>query len=172
MPLTVGYFPFYSVILGFSGYHCFPPFAHLGTRINVVPATLVAGPFLIPHYFLLLGFLPQKPLVNFSFWGVPKELTFGSSSFKSSKPHLFRLSFWLPFPLSFFPSELIHSCQVESFPAISLHGSSFWVPGGTSPLFGNCWFPSLLILFCIIGWLIGTHFFLVLMFLGTPFELS
>ena len=29
----------------------------------------------------------------------------------------FRLSFWLPFLLSFFPSKLISSCQVESLPS-------------------------------------------------------
>ena len=36
----------------------------------------------------------------------------------------------------------------------------------------NCWFPSLLIPFCIIGWLIGTYLFSFLVFLGTPLELS
>ena len=147
MPFTVGCFPFYNVILGFPRYHWFPPFAPLGTRTNVMLATLVAGPFLIPHYFLLFGVLPQKPLVAFPFWGVLKELTFGPSSFKASKSHLFKLNFWLFFPLSFFPSELIPSCQIESFLATFLHGSSFWVPRGTSPLFMNCWFSSLLILF-------------------------
>ena len=50
-------------------------------------------------------------------------------------------------PLSFFPSELILSCHVESFPSTFLHGSSFWVPRGTSSLFMNCWFLSLLIHF-------------------------
>ena len=135
-------------------------------------ATLVAGPFLISHNFLILVFLSQKSFADFSFRVVLRELTFGPSSFKASKPYLFKLNFWLPFPLSFFPSELIHSYQVEIFPATSLRGSSFWVPRGTSPLFMNCWFPSLLIHFCIIGWLIRTYLFLFLVFLGTPFELS
>ena len=106
---TVGCFPFYRAILGFLGYHWFPPFVPLGTRTNVVPTTLVASPFLIPHYFLLLGFLPQKHLANFPFWGVLKELTFGPSSFKASKSHIFKLNFWLFLPLSFFLSELIPS---------------------------------------------------------------
>ena len=164
--------PFYNVIIEFLRYHKFPPFAPLGTRTNVVLATLVTGPFLISHNFLLLVFLPQKSLADFLFYGVLRELTFNHSSFKASKPHLFRLSFCLPFPLSFFPSELIPSCQVKSFPATSLHGSSFWVSRGISPLFMNCWFPSLLIPFCIIGWLIGTYLFSFLVFLLTPFELS
>ena len=154
MPFIVGCFPFYSVILRFPGYHWFLPFAPLVTRTNVVPATLVASPFLIPHYFLLLGFLPQKPLANFPFWGVLKELTFGPSSFKASRSHLFKLNFWLYLPLSFFLSELILSCQIESFPATFLHGSSLWVSRGTSPFFMNCWFPSLLIPFSasLGGW--------------------
>ncbi|KAK9984537.1 hypothetical protein SO802_034062 [Lithocarpus litseifolius] len=62
-----------SAILGFLGYYRFPPFAPLDTRTNVMPATLVAGPFLIPHYFLLSGFLLQKPLADFLFWGVLKS---------------------------------------------------------------------------------------------------
>ena len=147
MPFIVGCFLFYSVILGFPRYYWFLPFVPLGTKTNVVPATLVASPFLIPHYFLLLEFFPQKPLVDFLFWGVLKELTFDPSSFKASRSHIFKLNFWLFFPLSFFPSELIPSCQVESFPTSFLHGSSFWVPRGTSPLFMNCRLPNLLILF-------------------------
>ena len=137
-----------------------------------MPAILVASPFLIPHYFLLLGFLLQKLIADFSFWGVLKELTFGLFSFKASRSHLFRLDFWLFFPLSFFPSELILSCQVESFLATFLHDSSFSVPRGTSPLFMHCWFPSLLIFFffCFIRWLIGTYLFSFLVFLGTPLK--
>ena len=59
--------PFYNVIIEFLGYYKFPPFAPLGTRTNVVLATLVAGPFLISHNFLLLVFLPQKSLADFLF---------------------------------------------------------------------------------------------------------
>ena len=99
--------PFYSVILGLSGTTDSPHLPVLGTKTNVVSATLVASPFLIFHNFLLLVFLPQKPPVDFPFWGVLKELTFGPSSFKAFT--LFRLRFWLPFLLSFFPSELIPS---------------------------------------------------------------
>ena len=50
--------------------------------------TLVAGPFLISHNFLLLVLLPQKSLADFPFWGVLKELTFDPSSFKASHPFL------------------------------------------------------------------------------------
>ena len=60
MNFTIGSFPFYSAILGFRGYHWFPPFTLLNTRTNVVPATLVAGPFFILNYFLLLRFPLQK----------------------------------------------------------------------------------------------------------------
>ena len=59
-------------------------FALLGTRTIVVPATLVAGPFLISHNFLLLVLLPQKSPTDFPFWGVPKEMTFSPFSFKAS----------------------------------------------------------------------------------------
>ena len=114
---------------------------------NVVSATWVAGPFLILHYFFLLRFPLQKILADLPVLGCPKGLTFGLSSFKASKFHLFRPNFWLLFPLLFFPSELIPSYQVESFPATFLHGSSFWVSRGTNHLFMNCWFPSLLISF-------------------------
>ena len=60
MSFIVGCLPFYSAILGFLEYHWFPPFASLGTRTNVMLTTLVAGPFLILHYFLLLRSLLQK----------------------------------------------------------------------------------------------------------------
>ena len=76
MPFTVSYFPFYSAILGFPRYHWFrryhwfPLFPLLGTRTNVVSATLVASLFLILHYFILWDFLFQKPQLTFPFWGV------------------------------------------------------------------------------------------------------
>ena len=132
-------------------------------------ATLVAGLFLIPHYLLLFGASSSKVSCCLSVLICLKELTLGFSLFKVSSSYLFRLSFWLPFPLLFSPSELIPSCQVESFLATSPHGSSFWVPRGTSPLFMSCWFPSLLVPFYIIGWLIGTYLFSFLVFPGTPF---
>ena len=137
-------------------------------------ATLVAGPLLIQDSSLFSSFGVSSSKVSCYLFVLVclKELTLDFSLFKVSSFHLFKLNFLLPFPLSFFPSELIPSCQVETFPATSLHGSSFWVPRGTSPLFMNCWFPSLLIPFCIIGWLIGTYLFLFLVFLGIPFELS
>ena len=59
-------------------------FALLGTKTIVVPATLVAGLFLISHNFLLLVLLPQKSPADFPFWGVPKEMTFSPFSFKAS----------------------------------------------------------------------------------------
>ena len=121
MPFTAGYFPFYSAILGFLGYHWFPPFAPLDTRTNV--------------------------LANFPILEGPKRLAFVLSFSKASRFHFFKPTFWLLFLLSFFPGELIPFYQVEIFPTTFLHGSSFWVPRGTSPLFMNCWFPSPLIPF-------------------------
>ena len=72
-----------------------------------MPTTLVAGLFLVSYNFFLLVLFLQKPLADFPFWGVPKELTFNLSSFKASTPHLFRFNF-LSF-LSFFLSEPITS---------------------------------------------------------------
>ena len=116
--------------------------------------TLVAGPFLILHYFPLLRFPPQKPLANFPILGGPRGLTFALSFSKASRFHLFRLTFWLLSLLSFFPNGLIPFYQAKRSPATFLHGLSSWVPRDTRPLFMSCWFPSLLIIFCIIGWLI------------------
>ena len=92
-------------------------------------ATLVAGLFLIVHYFLLLRFPLQKTPTDFLVLGCPKWLTFGLSFFKTSRFHLFRLNFWLPFLLSFFPSELIPSCQIESLP--SCFPSWFFILGSS-----------------------------------------
>ena len=125
MTFTVGCFPFYSATLGFPGYHWFPLFVLLGTRTNVVSTTLVVGSFLILHYFLLLRFSLRKTLADLPILECPRGLTFGLSSFKTSRFHLIRPNFWLLFPLSFFPSKLIHFYQIESFPATFLHGSSF-----------------------------------------------
>ena len=141
MPFTVGYFPFYSAILGFPGYHWF---VHL---LPWVPETLVGWSFPYFSLFSSFGVSFLKASCWLSALRCPKELTFGLSSFKASRSHFFRLNFWLSFPLSFFPSELIPSCHVESFPSTFLHGSSFWVPRGTGSLFMNCWFLSLLIHF-------------------------
>ena len=68
-------------------------------------------------------------IIIFSFWCFfPKSLLLTFHSRVSLKSWLlvllslrpltfFRLSFWLPFLLSFFPSKLISSCQVESLPS-------------------------------------------------------
>ena len=133
MPFTFGCIPFYSVILGFLRYHWFPLFALMGTRTNVVSTTLVAGPFLILHYFLLLRFPLQKTPADLPILGCPRGLTFGLSSSKASRFQLFRPTFWLIFPLSFFPSELIPFCQAKRSPATFPYGSSSWVPLGTRP---------------------------------------
>ena len=53
-------------------YHCFPPFVALGTRTNVVSATLMTGLFLIFSLFPLLMFPLQKSLANLPLLGSPK----------------------------------------------------------------------------------------------------
>ena len=139
--------PFYSAILGLLEYHWFPLFVHLGTKTNVVSATLVAGSFLILHYFPLLRFSLQKTPIDFPVLGGPKGLTFGLFLSKASRLHFSKPSFGCFSPLSFSPSGLIPSCQAERFSATFLHGSSSWVPRGTRPLLMSCWFLSLLIPF-------------------------
>ena len=103
MPFTVGYSFFYSVILEFMGYHWSPPFAALGTKTNVVSATLVVGPFLVLHYFPFLRFPLQKPLADFLVLGGPRGLTFDPSFSKTSRFHIFRSTFWLVLPFVIFP---------------------------------------------------------------------
>ena len=166
--------PFYSVILGLRGTTDSSHLPLLGTRTNVVSATLVISPFCISHNFLLLVFLPQKSPADFPLWGVFKELRpfflqglspFSDSTFGCfSSCHFSQVSWFL-------------LARLEVFPTASLHGSSFWVPQGTGPLLTNCCFPSFRVFFfffffCIIGWLIETYLLSFLVFLGTPFELS
>ena len=115
----------------------------------------VAGPFLILHYFPLLRFPLQKPLANFLILRGSRGLTFDLSFSKTSRFHIFKPTFWLLSLLSFFANGLIPFYQAERSPATFLHGPSSQVPRGTKLLFMSCWFPSLLILFCIIGWLMG-----------------
>ena len=121
MPFTVGCPSFYSVILGFLGYHGFPLFVPLDTRTNVMSATLVTGPFLILHYFPLLRFPLQKPLIDFPVLG---ELTFDLYFSKASRFHIFRPTFWLLSLLSFFPNGLIPFYQAKKSPTTFLHGPS------------------------------------------------
>ena len=119
------------------------------------------------HWLLV----PSLFLIIFSFWCFfPKSLllTFHSGVPLKSWPLVllpsrsltfFKFNFWLPFLLSFFPMSWFLLARLKVFPATSFHGSSFWLPWGTSPLFMNCWFPGFLVPFCIIGWLIGTYLF-------------
>ena len=107
--------------------------------------------WLVPSLFLIIfffwGSFFKRPFVDFLVLGGPRRLAFVLSFSKAFRFHFFRPTFWLLSLLSFFPGKLIPFCQVESFPATFFHSSSFWVPRGTSPLFMNCWFPSLLIPF-------------------------
>ena len=168
MPFIVGYFLFYSAILGFLGYHWFPLFTPLGTRTNAMSATLVASPFLILHYFLLLRFPLQIPPANFPVLGGPRGLTFDLSFSKTYRFHLFRPTFWLLSPFSFFSNELIPFYQAKTSPATFFNGPSSWVPWGTRPLLISCWFLSLLILF-LHHWMVdGTYLSSFSMFLGMP----
>ena len=169
MSFIVGCSFFYSVIIGFPRYHRFPPFTPLGTRTNVMPTSLVAGPFLISHYFLLLRFLLQKPLVDFPVLGGPRRLVFVLSFSKASSFQFFKPTFWLPSLLSFVLSELIPF--LLGWKIASLLPSWFFFMG--SPKYqGSCsWVISsqaFWLLFYIIGWLIETCLFLFLVSLGTP----
>ena len=101
IPLLLAASPFYSVILRLQGTTDSPHLPLLGTRTNIVSTTLVAGPFLISHNFLLLVLLPQKSPANFPFWGVLKDMTFDPSSFKAS--HLFQTQLLAAFPLVICP---------------------------------------------------------------------
>ena len=111
----------------------------------------------LPHFSLFPSFdVPSSKAPNWlSCSGGPRGLTFDLSFSKASRFHFFRLTFWLLSPLSFFPNGLIPFYKAERSPPAFLHGPSFWVPWGTKPLLISCWFSSLLILFCIIGWLMG-----------------
>ena len=75
--------PFYSTFLGFLVYHWFPPFTVLGTRTNVVSATLVADHFLIFSQFSPFEVSSKKSPVNIPLLGCPKSwlLIFFSQSF-------------------------------------------------------------------------------------------
>ena len=73
--------------------------------------------------------------------------------------------------LSFFPNKLILFYEAERSSATFLHGPSSWVPRSTRPLFMSCWFPGLLILFCIIGWLMGHIYPRSTCFWACPLEL-
>ena len=103
IPSLLATYPFYSVILRFLGYHWFPPLAPLGIKTNVMSATLVAGLFLIFHYFLLLRFLFQKPLVDFPILRGPRRLTFVLSFSKASRFLFFQTHLLDAFPFVIFP---------------------------------------------------------------------
>ena len=132
-------FPFYSVFLGFRGTIDFPPL------FPWVPEPMSCQPFwwlvfsLFSHSFLLLMPFPQKLLVDFPFWGVPREWLL--ISLPSRLLHLIfsDSAFSATFPFVIFPewADSIFA-RLKVFPTTSLRGSSFWVPWGTSPLFINC----------------------------------
>ena len=153
MPFTIGCLSFYCAILGFQEYHWFPLFAPLGTRTSVVSATLMVGPFLILHYFPLLRFPLQKPLVDFLVLGVLKgwPLIF-------SFPRLLNSTF-SGSPFGYFP--LSHFSQMGWFlptklkdphpPFFMVHLPRFpEIPDPYSWVVGSQTFWSF---FSIIGWL-------------------
>ena len=172
MSFIVGYFPFYSAILGFLGYHWFPLFAPLGTRTIVVLATLVAGPFLILHYFPRLRFPLQKPLADFPILGVLKgwplifpfprllDSTFSNSPFGC-------------FPLCHFSQMgwfLFTKLKDPQPPFFIVHLPGLLeVPDPYSWVVGSQVFWSF---FCIIEWLIGHICPHSLCFWACPLELS
>ena len=87
MPFTVGYFPFYSAILGFLGYHWF---LH---SLPWVLETLVG--WFLPHFSLFssFGVSSSKASCWLSALRCPKELTFGLSSSRLLDPIFSDLTF-------------------------------------------------------------------------------
>ena len=147
MSFTIGYLLCYSNTLRFPRYHWFLPFAPLGTKTNVVSATLVASFFLIPHYFLLLRFLLQKPLAYFPIRGVLKG------------EHLFLPIPRLPDSIFSDPPfgcfSFCHFSQVNRFLSVELKNLQppslvvfpFLGSQCTKPLLMKSWFSNLLIPF-------------------------
>ena len=84
---------------------------------------LARSSFLIIFFFLEL--LPQKSPVAFPFWYVLKSWPWVFLFSRFQVPTFLDSAFGNLFLCYFFSSELIPSCWVESFPTISLHGSSF-----------------------------------------------
>ena len=87
MSFTVGYFPFYSAILGFPGYHWF---LHL---LPCVPETLVGWSFPYFSLFSSFGVSSSKASCWLSALRCPKELTFGLSSSRLLDPIFSDLTF-------------------------------------------------------------------------------
>ena len=135
--------------------------------------TLIIGPFLVSHSFLLLALFPQNPFADFPLWVVLREPTFNLSSFKASKPYLFRLSFWLSFFLSFFPRKpnpfLTGWKFSQLLPFMVLLSRFLEVPAPCSWIvtLQAFWF-----LFPSLGDWEGHIFSSFLVFLGALFELS
>ena len=71
---------------------------------------------------------------------------------------LFKLSFLAVLLFVIFPrwAEFVPA-RLKVFPATSLYNSSFWVARGISPLFMNCYSPSLLVPSYITRWLRRTY---------------
>ena len=162
---------FYSVIIGFWGTTDSP---HL---LSWVPEPMLCQQhwWLVPSLFLIIFsfwcFFPKSLLLTFHF-GVSLK-SWLLVLLPSRSLIFFRLSFWLPFLLSFFPSELILSCQVESLSnylryrplahellASKLSGSFLhhWVVDRDVPVLIPCvswhsfWAVLILSLLCCMSW--------------------
>ena len=141
MVFADGFTPFYSTFLGFFVYHWVPPFVVLGTRTNVVLATLVAGPFLIFSLFSPFEDPPQKSLANLPLLGGPKGWP-PILLFPKLLILLFRPTFWLLYFLSFSLNGQIPFCQVERSPITFLHGQPPCIARDTRLPLLKCWFLS------------------------------
>ena len=154
MVFADGFTPFYSTFLGFFVYHWVPPFVVLGTRTNVVLATLVAGPFLIFSLFSPFEDPPQKSLANLPLLGGPKGwppiLLFPKLLNTTFQTHFLAallfviFSKWADFSLSNWkiPNHL------PSW-SISLRSLRYQIS------FYEVLVPKSSTFFCIIGWLMG-----------------
>ena len=162
MPLIVGYFPLLQCHPRVSGVPLIPPIYSPGYQLCQQHWWLVPSLFLI--IFSFWCFFLKSLLLTFHF-GV--SLNSWPLALLPSRPlTFFRLSFWLPFLLSFVLSELIPSCWVDSLP--NYFPSWFFILGSPryQPLVHE------LLVSKLSSSLIGMYLFSFLVFLGTPFELS
>ena len=117
---TIGCFPFLQCHPRVPRYYWFPSFAPLSIRANVVPATLVSGPFLVSQIYFFWYFFSKSLLLTFRY-GVSLE-SWLLISLPSRFLNLTFLDsvFLMSFLLSFSRVSRFHPWQVESFPSYLL----------------------------------------------------
>ena len=130
MVFADGFLPFYSTFLGFLVYHWFPPFVALGTRTNVVSATLVASSFLIFSLFSHFEVSFQKVFSWPSPFGGPRDWLLISFS-KVSWEAFQNLSFGYLIFCLFSLNRQIPPYQAKRSPTTFFNGSPCCFSRGT-----------------------------------------